>query len=123
MEETKKKVGHTISGIRNLNATLADTKKRLHDTEREFHDHKVETSRAIASLHHDAEELKVQLRSTRDDLVASEHQVALLTAQLTEARDDAASQYLEHETALADARAHLTLAQNDLEISKEKVDN
>ncbi|KAJ3479957.1 hypothetical protein NLI96_g8700 [Meripilus lineatus] len=123
LEETKTKLGHTISGIRNLNITLGDTKKRLHDTGRELHGHKVETSRAIASLHHDAEELKVQLRSTRDDLVASEDQVALLTAQLTQARDDAASQYLEHETALADARAHLTLAQNDLAVSKEKVDN
>ncbi|KAJ3486410.1 hypothetical protein NLI96_g4273 [Meripilus lineatus] len=123
LEETKKKLGHTISGIRNLNITLGDTKKRLHDTEREFHDHKVETSRALASLHHDAEELKVQLRSTQDDLVASEDQAALLTAQLTQARDDAASQYLANETALADARAHLTLAQNDLAVSKEKVDH
>ncbi|KAJ3479952.1 hypothetical protein NLI96_g8704 [Meripilus lineatus] len=123
LEETKKKLGHTISGIRNLNITLGDTKKRLHDTERGFHEHKVETSRAIASLHHDAEELKVQLHSTQNDLVASEDQVALLTSQLAQTRDNATSQSLEHETALVNARAHLTLAQNDLAVSKEKVDD
>ncbi|KAJ3486398.1 hypothetical protein NLI96_g4268 [Meripilus lineatus] len=123
LEETRRKLGHTISGIRNLNTLLGDTKKRLHDTERGFQEYKVETSRAIASLHHDAEELKVQLRSTQGDLVASEDQAALLTAQLTQARDDAASRYLEHEIALSDARAHLTLAQNDLAVSKEKFDD
>lgn len=123
LEETKRKLSHTINGIRALNTTLGDTKKELRDTALALQGYKEETSRAIADLNSDVEELKAELLRAQDDLVASRDQAASLAAQLAQTRENAASECLEQEISLAEARAHLALSQDDLVFTKEKLDS